>query len=214
MSFPVPFFVYSASTGAPLAGVVATFQQYKRINGDGTITDLTSSAPAITDKGGGLYEFTVPDGQLVAGSIISYVIDATTASASRYLEDSIRSTDALPIPAVNPASITVNHIVKQNDLGAGFETLLFDPNGEMSFGPATTVAFHMRLSGGSSLVVNAAAKVVDPVAMRVRYDWAAPDVVTPGLYDAQFIVSNPVGSSGPRTFPAQGFYCIEILATF
>jgi hypothetical protein len=106
MSFQVPFFIYSAVDGTPLAGVVPTFQQYRRIGSDGVVTDLTGSAPALLDKSNGLYEFTIPDTDLVAGSIVSYVVDCTPASASRYVSDAIRSTDALAVVnAVTPAVI-------------------------------------------------------------------------------------------------------------
>lgn len=106
MSFPVPFFIYSATDGNPLAGVVPTFQQYRRINSDGTITDLSGSAPVITDKGSGLYRFEIPDTDLIAGSIIAYVIDCTNAATARYLQDSIRSDEAIAEnEVITPATI-------------------------------------------------------------------------------------------------------------
>lgn len=83
----VQFFIYDITTGAPLSGLTPSFNYYKRRNSDGTITDLAD--PAITDDGGGLYEFTIDDDTLIAGSTINYVIDATASSAARYLEDHI-----------------------------------------------------------------------------------------------------------------------------
>lgn len=47
------FFLYDG-TGAPLTGVVPTFDTYRRDDG----TDLIGTAPAITEIGGGAYKFT------------------------------------------------------------------------------------------------------------------------------------------------------------
>jgi len=89
----IPFFIYSASTGAPLAGVSPTFAYYKRRNSGGSITAL--SDPTITDKGAGNYEFTIVDADLVAGSTINYVIDCTTSAAGRYQDGHVDAADVV-----------------------------------------------------------------------------------------------------------------------
>lgn len=85
------FVAYSLVTGAPLPGLVMSFVVLKRRNPDGSLTDLLGTAPPVTDKGAGVYEFVLsqPD-----GSILSYVVDATAASASRYYSDDIAFTPA------------------------------------------------------------------------------------------------------------------------
>lgn len=100
----VPFFIYSASTGAPLAGVVPTFTVYNRTESDATVTDLSASKPTISDKGGGLYEFTIPDATFLAGSIVNYVIDCTTAATARYIEDHLRSDAVLALDTTTSTS--------------------------------------------------------------------------------------------------------------
>lgn len=89
----VPFFVFSAATGAPLAGLSLSFAYLRRREADGTVTNLIGSAPTITDKGLGLYEFDLSDAWFLSGSTLGYVIDCTTDAASRYIEDLI-TTDA------------------------------------------------------------------------------------------------------------------------
>lgn len=51
--------------------------------------------------------------------------------------------------------------------------------------------------------VNAPCVVVDAAAGIVRYDWAAADTNTPGVYEAEWEV---VGADGkPQTFPTAGY---------
>jgi hypothetical protein len=89
----VPFFIFDAGTGDPLAGVVPTFNTYKKVAADGSVTSLTP--PTITDKGGGLYEFATAAGDASNGTTLAYVIDCTTAALSRYLQGNINGDEAV-----------------------------------------------------------------------------------------------------------------------
>lgn len=59
----------------------------------------------------------------------------------------------------------------------------------------STVKLQMRPENGSTLKVNAAATITHVATgiLSVRYDWAAPDVDTPGAYQAWWSVTLPGG---------------------
>lgn len=80
------FFLYNASTGAPLTGVVPVFETYK----DDLGTNLTQ--PAITEIGGGAYKFT-PDITTNPNRGIVYVIDGTAAASPRRVARFVRPED-------------------------------------------------------------------------------------------------------------------------
>lgn len=58
-----------------------------------------------------------------------------------------------------------------------------------------TVKFRMRALGSATLKVDAAATVVSALAGTVRYDWAAPDVATAGLYLVWWQVTTTAGGN-------------------
>lgn len=58
-----------------------------------------------------------------------------------------------------------------------------------------TVKFRMRAVGSQTLKVDAAATIVSAAAGTVRYDWAAADVDTPGLYLVWWQVTTTAGSN-------------------
>lgn len=79
------FFLFDG-TGAPLAGVVPTFNAYRRDDG----VDLIGTAPAITEIGGGAYKFTPV---FPADHGIAYVIDGGVTASPRYQGKYIRPED-------------------------------------------------------------------------------------------------------------------------
>lgn len=85
----VTFELSARDTGAPLPGISPQFTFFSRRNLDGSVTDFLPDAPTIADDGGGMYEFDLDDSLLIAGTIFSYVIDCTEASAEGSLQDHV-----------------------------------------------------------------------------------------------------------------------------
>lgn len=48
--------------------------------------------------------------------------------------------------------------------------------------------------------IDAAAEILDRQTPTVRYTWAMGETATPGIYEAQFVVTGP---AGVRTFPTE-----------
>jgi hypothetical protein len=78
------FFLYDATTGAPLAGITPTFSTYKDDTG------ANVAQPAITEVGGGCYSFTPV---FTTDKAIFFIIDATVASEPRYVAGVLRPED-------------------------------------------------------------------------------------------------------------------------
>lgn len=77
---------------------------------------------------------------------------------------------------------------------------------------ATAIHFIMRLRDAPSGApkVNAPAVVVDAAQGAVRYDWAAGDTDTPGVYLAEWQVTYADGRK--QTFPTLTYHVITVLA--
>lgn len=89
----VPLFIFSATTGDPVAGVVPVFTFYKRRDAGGNLTNL--SPPTIVDRGSGLYEFVTTPGDAIAGTIITYVVDCGLTALTRYQDGNINGDEAV-----------------------------------------------------------------------------------------------------------------------
>lgn len=70
------FFLFSASTGAPLTGATPTFTQYIGVTGSAV------TQPSISAIGGGAYKF-LPDFSSNTDGV-TYILDAGTSASSRY----------------------------------------------------------------------------------------------------------------------------------
>lgn len=101
----VPFFIFSATAGAPISGVAASIVLFKRRNRDGTIDNLIGSAPAVIDLGNLLFVFMVDPSLRSAGAAIEYVIDETPSSASRFVDGVVEDGGFIgPFSSPNPVT--------------------------------------------------------------------------------------------------------------
>lgn len=97
--------------------------------------------------------------------------------------------------------------IKTNDTSPKLNVTLKDASGNLINLTGTSVRFHMKKYGASSLKVDAAADIVDEEG-QVRYSWAAGDTDTAGSYYGEFEVT--YGDSSVETFPNSGYFTILI----
>lgn len=71
-----------------------------------------------------------------------------------------------------------------------------------------TVKFIMKLLGGTTAKVDAAATVMSAADGEVRYSWGATDLDTVGIYRGEFEVTDSGGLK--RTFPSTGYVAIVV----
>lgn len=105
-----------------------------------------------------------------------------------------------------------DRMMKANDRLPSYQVAL---NADLT--TATSVKFVMRAANPDwspkpgTPKVNAAAVFVDRLAGVVRYDWAAVDTDTPGLFVAEWLVIFPGGL--PQRFPTESYDTIQINAS-
>lgn len=208
----VPLYVYDKNTGAPLAGAAGSFSfaYFKRRNADGTITTLSN--PSFIEPaggGGGYYEFTIPDVQLTAGSIISFVVDFGVNASERYEFDHVHADGA----SVNVQTFFFFSVASGDPVSgvvAGFSLFMRrNSNGTFSdlSGSEPTIVDHGNLlyefviSGGARPAGTAIDFILDATAaVAGRYfedtivDSAAVDTTRPAL-------SNVAPSDGSAISP-------------
>lgn len=80
------------------------------------------------------------------------------------------------------------HIVEDARLPS-LEVTVFDANGVMDLSGATSPVFYMSRPGTAAKVNGTAATIVNASEGKLRYDWAALDVDTPGDWYGQFAVT-------------------------
>lgn len=98
--------------------------------------------------------------------------------------------------------------IKQNDTSPAMLATLKDGTGTIIELSGSSVRFHMRPFGSSSITVDAAATIYDVDNGQVAYSWSSDDTATAGSYEAEFEVTNTDGSI--ETFPNNGFIAVEI----
>lgn len=100
---------------------------------------------------------------------------------------------------------------KKGDTSNSLRCVLRDVNGVAVNLTGATVKFSMQSWPAANLIINkVAATVVNPLTGDVRYDWAALDVSTPGLYRSEIEVTYPTGKI--ETFPNNDYITVNILA--
>lgn len=203
------FWLYDAA-GAPLATAVPVFTSYRRRNSDGTYTTL--SQPVITNRGGGLYDFVIPDSDLTAGSVVNFLVDGGSSANPRRLSGSVLSTEAggvVGIPGVEGAEfiITVSerepvlvYALKQAD-GTALNLESGSPTVTFSMGPA---------AGGALKVSAVASEIVDAANGIVRYRWGATDTDTKGDFLGRFNVSENGGLGS--AYPLNRTIVVRVIA--
>lgn len=99
--------------------------------------------------------------------------------------------------------------IKQNDTSPAMLATLQDADGNAVNVNAGSVRFHMRAIGSTTVIVDAAATIVDGVNGLVRYNWDATDTDTIGSYQAEFEVTYSDGTI--ETFPNNSYIRVEII---
>jgi len=99
--------------------------------------------------------------------------------------------------------------IKVGDTLPALRALLLTPDGvAVPNLDIATITFRMCLAGTDTAVVEAEAEVVDSETGEVSYPWAEGDTdVTPGAYDAEFIVTS---SAGVQTVPSKGYIKVRV----
>lgn len=85
---------------------------------------------------------------------------------------------------------------------------LKDGNDEVIELSGSTVRFHMRQIGETTVAVDESATIYDVDAGQVSYVFSASDTATSGSFQAEFEVTNTDGTI--ETFPNKGYIRVEI----
>ena len=103
--------------------------------------------------------------------------------------------------------MTTEFHIKQNDRIPVLEQTLSDDAGPLDLTGAS-VAFRMRRQGSpSALNLAGGASIFDAAGGVVRFAWGVGDTSTPGLYDAEWVITYAGGS---RTVPTSGFVLVVV----
>lgn len=98
--------------------------------------------------------------------------------------------------------------IKKGDTSPALRaTLRYDDCSPINLTGATA-RFHMRQSGSSTVLIDAAAVIVS-VAGIVEYRWTSLNTATVGGYEGEFEVTYSDGKI--ETFPSDGFISIEVV---
>lgn len=95
-------------------------------------------------------------------------------------------------------TITPDFTIKRGDTAPAYEPTLTDAAEQPVDLAGASVRFHM-LTMARVIVVDEAAEIVTPAEGKVRYDWAAGDTDTRGLFIAEWQVTFAGGEV--ETFP-------------
>ena len=104
--------------------------------------------------------------------------------------------------------ILPNFSVKIGNTGPGLQTVLENFQGDPVNLLNSRVTFHMREIRSKAVVVSKPATVISEPDGSVVYNWQVGDTATEGLYQAEFEVLYPDGTT--ETFPSDKYIDIEI----
>ena len=97
---------------------------------------------------------------------------------------------------------------KRNDRQPAISATLKDASGAAVNLTGATVRFKLRSRGASAAKVDAAATITNAAGGQVRYAWAAGDLDTAGLFDAEFEVT--FGDGTTETFPNDRHLVVQV----
>lgn len=104
----------------------------------------------------------------------------------------------------------VDFVIKQGDREPYIETTLRDQHGNpINLGGGRTVRFRMWPYGYGDVVVDAPADIIAQAGGRARYAWQEGDTDSPGLFEAEWLVTNLDGSV--ETYPNGGHNVIQVV---
>lgn len=97
-------------------------------------------------------------------------------------------------------------VIKQNDTRPVLIATLTDGDGDAVNLTGATCRFHLRL--GTTVLVDAAADVIDAAGGQVRYVWQEGDTASVGACDAEIEVT--YADAGVETFPNSSHWSLLI----
>jgi hypothetical protein len=198
----ITFNIFSATTGAPLPGVNATWNYFQRRNKDGSYTDLAPGPTlAAAPSGGGAYEGSLDSSLLTPGSIIKGIIDCTAAAAARYLEYEVRASDIGGFGGTLQVSDGEEIVLDVTDQAPPFTFVLRDQNGRpvnLSAGSPSVTFSMWPAAGGDPVADDVDCTIVNAANGIVRLDWPSDATTSPGSFLARFaLTQNAVLSHFP-----------------
>lgn len=98
-------------------------------------------------------------------------------------------------------------VMKLGDRLPSIEYVLVGTTGPIDLSQASGVSFNFELASQTGTVKGGACVIVDASGGKVRYDWAAVDTDTVGVYNAEF-VANFAGKE--MTFPVESPKFLEL----
>lgn len=99
--------------------------------------------------------------------------------------------------------------IKQNDTSPFMTATLKDASDNAVDILGSSVQFHMRAVGSTTVKVDAAAVVTDGENGAVKYEWATGDTDTVGQYQAEFEVTYAGGKI--ETFPNNSYILVQVV---
>lgn len=103
----------------------------------------------------------------------------------------------------------IDFTLKQNDTSPSFDVVVMTGLKEVvDLTGFTAPEFHMWNRRTRAVVVDTTATIAAATGGLLRYTWLAADTDVPGLYEAEFQITDPAG--GILSIPNDGYFTIEI----
>lgn len=99
---------------------------------------------------------------------------------------------------------------KTGHTGPSLKAVLYNPDGTIANLSNGTLKLNVYKPNGS-LLFSKSAVIVSPTEGQVRYDWAATDLTTAGLYGFEFVFYPAAGGSIP--YPTNKHWTLQVTAS-